>query len=138
MAFRAQFRFEWKDVYAIGVRLIDEQHKKLFSLINAFSELPETEKARPERQKLAAGIAAFTREHFDTEEKLMRTHGYPELDRHRSEHDELFASVQETAKTLVPPVGSADLATFLKDWLVDHTLQEDKKLAPFFASRGVT
>jgi hemerythrin len=135
LAFRADFRFEWKEIFAVGVREIDGQHQRLFSMVNALAELPETSAGHAERLRLLGEIVPFARLHFDTEEALMRTHGYPELDRHRSEHEQLFASAQKAQSN--PPSEPGSLADFLKDWLVNHTLQEDRKLGPFLNSRGV-
>ncbi len=85
------------------------------------------------------GMTRFAQEHFKSEEKLMIEYGYPQLEQHRSQHQEFKGKVTELSKAttygidVVPQV----LLEFLEQWLTQHILHEDMEYKLFFEKRGV-
>jgi len=78
-------------------------------------------------------LLTYTKIHFSAEERLMREHGYPQLADHKRLHDQLMDKVIQMndkvrSGRMVP---SVSLGTFLKDWLLTHILQQDKKYGEF-------
>jgi hemerythrin-like metal-binding protein len=74
-------------------------------------------------------------EHFALEEALMAQARYPELVRHKAEHDKLTAEVAklmqdvESGKTVL----SMKLLQFLRSWLQDHIMGCDKKYVSYLS-----
>jgi hemerythrin-like metal-binding protein len=75
-------------------------------------------------------LIKYTAFHFEFEEKMMEAAGYADFVRHATEHKKLVADVLahkarfERGDTL-----SADLLSFIRDWLMNHILKTDRALA---------
>jgi hemerythrin-like metal-binding protein len=77
--------------------------------------------------------------HFDTEERYMLQHGYPDYEGHRADHRQFkekvaaFKSSFDRAKTRL----STEIAEFLKTWWQTHILAADKKCGAFLNKQGL-
>jgi len=131
--------FVWDAKYTLDIAEIDRQHQKLFALFNELYDAMQDGHGSEAVGKVLTGVVDYTVYHFETEEKLLRQHGYPDEAAHHAEH----AKLAEQAKSLVIKhhAGEAKvtMATlkFLCDWLNNHILGSDKKYAPFLTGRGV-
>jgi hemerythrin-like metal-binding protein len=84
-------------------------------------------------------LVDYTRNHFADEEKLMAQTKYPSLQQHHAHHVDLTNQVEDF-------VGRYDrgeitlnvkLLNFLRDWLTNHILKEDKEYGPWMNKNGV-
>jgi hemerythrin-like metal-binding protein len=122
-----------------GIGIIDDDHRKLVDLLNRLVAAQREGKSNIILAFLLDDLAKNTVRHFNNEEFLMRQHGYAGTVPHIAEHnilmDELlaFKAQLESGKATV----SADLLTFLHDWLYTHILDSDMKLAAALSARGV-
>jgi hemerythrin-like metal-binding protein len=136
---------QWSDTMLIGVAEVDSQHRILVdTLFEAKTKLTGNV-ADPVFEQITRDLLAYAIYHFDTEEQLMRQHGYaaaaPEdaaahLHQHRH-FSERVVAMRNDARAGKP--GSRDaLLTFLQDWLINHILTTDKRLGQFIcATPGV-
>lgn len=87
---------------------------------------------------LLSGLIAYTCEHFDTEEGIMRRAGFPEYARHRQQHEELKRQVLDFQKQVLENkvVLTIDLLQFLSDWLTHHIKGSDQKMAAWVKQQG--
>ena len=85
-------------------------------------------------------LIVYTATHFKDEEQLMQANGYPELTRHRTEHEKLVGQVLELQKKFQAGGGvlTSVVMNFLKDWLVTHIQGEDKKYGIFLNAKGIS
>ena len=83
----------WKDSYSVNVKSIDEQHKKLVSIINELNNAMLYEKGRSVIGKVLKDLVDYTVSHFDYEEKLMEKNGYSDLENHKQIHKDLLKTV---------------------------------------------
>ncbi|WP_051013920.1 bacteriohemerythrin [Pararhodospirillum photometricum] len=120
------------DALLTGVREIDEDHLKLFELVNRVGVVL----ARNDTERLArliSDLASYTHWHFRHEERLMQVHDYPGSAQHKREHDLL---IQQTT-ALQARLASGDehatdgLMDFLADWLRLHIQVMDKALGEY-------
>jgi hemerythrin len=131
-----RFHFEWQDFYAVGVADIDDQHKKIFALVNDLSE----HAAAPGGAGACSGewtaLLDYVRSHLEKEESLLEGHGYPRLTAQREDHATLLAELEDLVRRGESGhlQGQASTA-LLKDWLIRHTLLEDRLLKEFFEGR---
>jgi hemerythrin len=128
---------KWKEEYSVKVAEIDEQHKKLISLINQLADAMSVGKGRDVLNAVLAELVGYTEYHFEAEEKLFREHGYPEHERHTQAHDELTAKARElkAAFDRGETKLSVDVMLFLSTWLNRHILDEDKQYEPYVTKR---
>lgn len=124
--------------YRLGYPELDAQHAGLFELVNRLHEGVVSGVGRPALGELMARLRKETMLHFLQEESLMRRTGYPGLDAHKRLHDELARQVSELeAKHRGGSlVMSQSVMNFLKDWLVHHILNEDRRLAEHLRETG--
>ncbi len=124
--------------YRLGYPELDAQHAGLFELVNRLHEGVLSGAGRPVLGGLMARLRQETMLHFLQEETLMRRTGYPGLDAHKRLHDDLARQVSDLeAKHRGGSLAvSQSVMNFLKDWLVHHILNEDRRLAEHLREAG--
>lgn len=124
---------DWNDSYAIDIEHIDRQHQRLFNLVNLFFETLAMDTTAALIQPVLSGLATYVKTHFRDEEAEMQRLAYPALDEHRQKHQQLTAQVQTLCKQLQDglPIDKPATAAFLKDWLISHVMQDDKKIGVY-------
>jgi hemerythrin len=129
----------WDDKYSVRVRELDEQHKKLFAMVQALHQAMLEGQGKQELNNIFADLVAYTASHFASEERLMKMHGYPEYQAHQEVHAKMTTkalSLQEEFQAGKAGI-SLDTMKFLQDWVSKHILGTDKKYGPFFNEKGV-
>ena len=130
---------EWDERYSVGVSELDEQHKKLFKLIDTLLEVGDTESSLQVLADVLEEMRAYASYHFETEERYMTECAYSDLKNHVSQHEDFCEKVNEMASNMSGPKHMLleDMTSYLYNWLVDHILVSDKKYAPYLSSRPV-
>lgn len=125
----------WKEEFNIGIKIIDDEHQRLFMIITRLFALKEEEKRS--RRACQEGIKYFKEhalKHFDDEEKYMELIGYDELDMHRRLHrsfreNTLPALELELEREDYSPSAVEHFLAVCAGWLIGHTLTEDQAIA---------
>jgi hemerythrin len=124
-------QFSLNDDLLTGSSLIDGDHRMLVDLMNAFLESAQNGHGDARTAQAMSALVAYTREHFVHEEAEMQRIQYVALLAHKAEHSKLLRQLIELKEMLdaggrmnVPAV-----AEFLSEWLRDHILAADMKLA---------
>ena len=127
----------WNDTYSVGIREMDEQHKRLLAYIGALGELLATRDDEL-MHELLARITDYGREHFEAEERLLEKHGYP-LAGQRAAHEQFMEWMAETNyKAIDGTLGLPETHDYLKRWWTTHILGDDMQYKEFLNSRGVS
>jgi len=130
----------WDDKYAIGVSVVDEQHKELLNLANALYDTCRegSTAANDAFRKAASSIVEYVREHFSVEEELMDRFNYPEALAHKEEHKTFVIQFLEEVKAFEEgkPFVVHAFVRFLKDWILKHIAITDKRMGNFFNKHG--
>lgn len=126
----------WRDSLSLNVPAIDNDHKRLFELLNRVRFL---DLAGDEPQAIADALSElllYTQTHFRREEKLMELGNYPGLESHRRYHHlftEKVAEAMANFRSNRAGFRVYDLYKLMANWLVDHVLGEDMKIRTFIA-----
>jgi hemerythrin len=125
---------------SVGVRLLDEQHKKLIGMVNRLIEASETTVRSEVISDVLTTMTEYARTHFKDEEQYMIAYGYPGYASHKEHHK---AFIEKTVAfcdaTMLHVEAVPDkLLGYLRDWWVHHILEEDMKYKPFFNAKGLT
>lgn len=75
--------------------------------------------------------------HFNSEEHLLAEYGYPDLDKHKKEH-ERFSSTLNNLKGKLPGDKIAlaeEIRDFLEEWIIRHILDTNKKYSSFLSEK---
>lgn len=129
---------KWKAEYEIGIDEIDIQHKKLIEIINKYNHSISDTKANSYANigYILTYLTNYTVFHFKAEEKIMKKLTYPEMDEHRTIHDDIISVIREIlikmkkGKTYTP----TEFYDFLMSWLNNHILVEDYKIGEYLRS----
>ena len=121
----------WKNEFNIGIKIIDDEHQRLFQIISRLFSLGGEE--TNSRRACQEGIKYFKShalKHFEDEEKYMELIGYEEIEMHRRLHkgfreNSLPALEKELEREDYSPSAVEHFLAVCAGWLIGHTLTED-------------
>lgn len=128
---------KWTPAYSVKVKEFDEQHKKLFAMINLIAE-DIVSGDNKKRDEVVNQMIEFSRIHFSTEEKYFKKFKYPKEDEHIKLHiDFIETSLEFSRRTKKNEIDSNKILNYLKNWWNNHVLIEDKKYSKFLNDHGL-
>ncbi|MGD9718617.1 MAG: bacteriohemerythrin, partial [Sulfurimonadaceae bacterium] len=80
-------KIAWDNNYKIGIDAIDQQHKKLFVLVNKLYDLEDEGDFKQELKQILYDFSDYMKTHFKDEEAYMESIGYPALSEHKKYHE---------------------------------------------------
>nr|WP_320131876.1 bacteriohemerythrin [uncultured Holophaga sp.] len=115
----------WHDSYSVGVKLVDDHHRRLFVLINELILAAESRQGGQSIQSVFDAVVDYARMHFRVEEALFRED--PEAEGHGEEHRafESFMTSFSAEQSLEAAGELARLLRYLSSWLRNHILETD-------------
>ena len=124
--------FEWDNSIALGIPIIDEQHKALFGWINTLNDGIKNGEGSDAVGEIIWNLITYVTEHFSEEERLMLSCHYPGLAGHRKEHDQFVSHLQEIqVKYIDGHEMGENVLDFMVDWLVCHIKGTDQGYSRF-------
>jgi hemerythrin-like metal-binding protein len=125
----------WTESFSVGVKGIDRQHQELLARVNALFDAIGSREAGRNVDELVVYMESYVQRHFLCEEKLMRRHGYPDYAEHLSHHQHFVEELSRIEKMYDRNGLSSDLvarmAGYITDWLSEHFVGDDRRLAKF-------
>lgn len=124
----------WSENFAIGIDIIDEQHKRLFEY---FDEIELCIKTNDDTniQAICKGLIDYAISHNTFEESLMKKAGYPILEAHHQVHEAFktraYSYLEKVDSGTDPMKIARDIRTDIGLWLINHIKREDKHYAPY-------
>jgi hemerythrin len=127
----------WKEQYATGIKLIDEQHQELVNLTNKLYQacLEGQEMVEAVFKEAMSRMVNYVRFHFNAEQQLLEQIKYPQYLDHKKQHETLVKDIleavrdYETGKKFVPN----NFVRTLTDWVFGHIAIYDKRYAEYAA-----
>ncbi len=127
---------EWSERYAVGIQVIDGQHRQMLDLVNRLLEGLSSGREPAELTESLRELVRCTEHNIATEERLMGEFGL-EAAHHRDEHRRLLESVRNFHIRLEPRA-VAESSRFLRQWLLGHIEEDDRPFAAALRERGAT
>ncbi|HEX5363150.1 MAG TPA: bacteriohemerythrin [Gallionella sp.] len=128
--------FIWDNKFNTNLDVVDSQHHKLVELINQLGSISAHQTSTAALSAILTELANYTKYHFDTEEKMMADLGVDPVHQnmHIKAHQHFTAQVQVAAQILLSRSDVsgqivAPLLRYLTNWLVQHILGSDKRMA---------
>lgn len=124
--------FEWDpEKYSVRVQRFDDQHQKLFSLINELHDAMMEGKAASMVLRVLGDLKEYTVTHFSEEEAAMARVNYEGLSDQKTQHTKFVNELDNLMKEANESQFSVTMKTahFLTDWLRNHIAKTDKKYA---------
>ena len=120
---------EWEPDFETGNEYVDLQHRYFVDLIRRVGiNFTETDDAAY-KEKLIDELRKYAEFHFTSEENIATSHNLPGVSAHHHRHQELLEEFNHIAEDLNKGRKTVEeFLSFLTDWLIGHTVYEDKKL----------
>jgi len=125
----------WSRRYAVGVGVIDGQHREMLQLVNRVLAGRRAGRAPDELVEVLRELVRCTEHHFATEERMMDEVG-AKAARHRAEHRKLLQSLERYTDRLDDET-LASAPRFLRQWLLAHIEAVDRPFAALLRKRGL-
>jgi len=130
--------FAWNSALETGHPIIDSQHKELINAINNLLAACQQGQAADKVGATVDFLVSYTKRHFGEEEMLQQKSNYPDYAPHRSLH-EAFVKVMTDLSVELKQSGPTPsiinkIIRNAGDWLVNHILQQDSKVAAHLKS----
>jgi len=132
-------QIKWKKEYSVGIKHIDDDHKKLISLLNQFTVAYDYAMSESFEQEALEALIEYTKYHFEREEKLMKENEYPDLIPHMAQHKEMIHQVN-TFVDIYKEKGHdslKEISEYLTVWLINHINGTDKAYSKHMHERGI-
>ncbi|ETR73487.1 MAG: hemerythrin [Candidatus Magnetoglobus multicellularis str. Araruama] len=126
--------FSWRDEYAVHENNMDNDHKYLLEKANDLYQLIDANN-KQDFLKTMDEMIAFAQRHFKDEEALMKEKSFPEYRMHHKKHKRILRETLEVRNKIEDSRLdiAVDFVNFLKDWVINHILTEDRKYGEFLA-----
>lgn len=130
----------WKDEYSVGVKVLDDDHKKLIELLNQFKTAYDYHTSEEYEKQALDALVNYTKFHFNREEDLMEKNEYPGLEAHKKQHQQMIAEVERFVAKYHEQGHEAlsEVSDFLSAWLINHINGTDKQYSQHMHDRGVS
>jgi hemerythrin len=130
---------QWNSEFSVGVHAMDEEHVALIASFNDVCASIEDGRERAESEPLLRKLIDVTQQHFRSEEALLKSTGFPGLANHGDHHKDLSTLMNEYLVRFDRGDlgGSANLLSFLREWITHHIQTEDKVYGIWLNRHGV-
>ena len=137
-------KFIWNNEYSVGIKIIDDQHKRFFEIANEIYDLLQNKPVSKDAVMLAINnLGSYALYHLFTEEKYFKDFEYAGHEDHVKKHDffrgkvagylEKLKSLKDNYEAIADEMGN-----FSENWLVSHILETDKKYVECFKAHGLS
>ena len=130
---------KWDESYSVYMKDLDNQHMKLFDIINKFYDLMATNQTNEAIVAVTAEMKKYALLHFTHEESILKKKGFPRFKSHQARHQEFVDKINDVEARLAKGqiVSTLDIAKFLRTWLLEHVKIEDKSFANYFKNNNL-
>ncbi len=126
--------FGWKEIYSVHDESIDNENKKLFDIAQeAFIPVDQEHRTYKIREVLTR-LYDYMKTHFSHEEEYMSSINYPQLEEQKNMHKEIIHILNDFVKNfpnIEPKLFEKELAQLIDITLVQHIIQEDRKIIKY-------
>jgi hemerythrin-like metal-binding protein len=129
----------WSNMLSVGVKDIDEQHRKLIEIMNRLNDSLEQHSEGAVEKRTLEELVNYTIFHFGFEEKLMKENGLTGMEIHFREHGNFISLINQKMEQYNrgENVSGKEIMIFLWDWLTSHILNVDRNLGEALNTSGV-
>jgi len=111
------------DKYKLGIDIIDQQHAKLFEMID---ELKSGNFEENDCGDIIKKLKKYSQEHFKTEEDYFNNINFINAEKHIQSHN-MFIHTVDYYFNNIDKINKNKIFVFLNTWIKNHILIEDKE-----------
>lgn len=127
------FKFDWDESISVGIKEIDDQHKELFKIARDIEQMVLIKCHGVTSGKVIqvlAELREYATYHFYSEEVLISKMNPQHLETHKEKHENfrrVILALNDGELKKCPNEILIEIRAFLKSWLFEHIVIEDKK-----------
>jgi hemerythrin-like metal-binding protein len=118
----------WREDFALGVGRIDAEHRFFFELLNELFASVIRGRGEEETLAILRRLAAYADVHFAGEERALAEAGCPCHSLQQVQHAMFRRNLRTIGESTVR---SRAMLDFMRDWLVLHILETDRRCVPW-------
>ena len=125
---------KWDEGFSVGNKVLDDQHYKIFSLINKLNNANLCLPPEEIESHVLKNMIEYAKEHLLFEEKLLKRIQYPDYEFHVSLHKDYLLRVADLSMKLMENCDKKtqqEFLDYLHHWWKHHILIEDMKYKKF-------
>jgi hemerythrin len=130
----------WSDDLKLSIPLIDGQHRNLVARLESLLEALGSRRPASALRESLHFLDSYAREHFHTEERFMKEHGFPGLEAHAGLHRHFRETVHKAEEFIrANPDSEKSLRlvkSVLANWYVQHIRGTDQEYAIYCRNKG--
>ncbi|MEI8393923.1 MAG: hemerythrin domain-containing protein [Rhodospirillaceae bacterium] len=132
-------KIEMNEALLVGYAPIDDEHRALLGLVNAFFVLVESGADRQTVYDAVDGLSVNFAIHCEHEKGWMLAHRYPDTANHLDDHVKLIGELGAMLYRMDEACDDAlaEVAKFIENWFADHVKHGDRPLGKFLKERAV-
>ncbi len=127
----------WRPEYSVNIQEIDNHHKQLVEMSNNLLESLKNGSCQSKIDEAITFLIDYTDYHFREEEKLFGSYDYYKTGDHSEKHAILLDQVKSLKETVQDKNNHPQTIDFLKEWIINHILKEDREYAAYLNEKGV-
>ncbi|SEV84116.1 bacteriohemerythrin [[Clostridium] fimetarium] len=127
--------YEMKNEYLTGIEMIDEEHTKLFEIADKLYNLLN-DQFIPDKYdyilEVVGELKDYAKKHFADEEAYMEKINYKRMFTQKIQHAEFVEKMSSYNPDKIDAdqkEACMDILEFINNWLVEHILENDLKIA---------
>jgi len=123
----------WSDRYSVGNNDIDNDHRRLFEIINLLQEMQNTSDKESRFAEVLSSLFDYSLYHFNREEEYMNQISFNEIEEHKREHKKYIIKISTYNSDFFSSKrpDEATVIEFLTNWWTNHILKSDVKYELF-------
>ena len=125
----------WDDSLKTGHEMVDSQHFKLFELLSNIVGARTDSDGQADMNDTLSFLVDYTIKHFQDEEALQMSCGYPDYERHKQLHENFALTVKGLVQRYEESGSTdelnSDVNRIIVRWLLNHINLEDKKIGKY-------
>lgn len=134
------YHLKWDDdEYGVGIKEIDDQHKKLIELIRRLLKSICYNKGDNRTVKVIDELIEYADVHFSLEEKYFRKFNYEFAKEHVKEHSRFREKMVELRESCSRDRSGTifEAVNYLGHWFANHLNDSDRKYIKCFTENGL-
>lgn len=131
----------WNDGLSIGVKDLDDDHKKILNTINTLSIAISNDEPKSVIDNIFNDLQEFTKLHFLREEIFLKKCDFPNIQERLEHHRTLIRKFPELRVKLSNSLNTEnaqEVSYFLTDWLFNHIIEKDIPASPMLQKCGLS
>lgn len=131
---------KWRETYETGIEQMDSQHKQLIQLVNQLYGIIRDKKGFEAVDTILGQMEQYATNHLHDEEKLLEEHAYPGLAAQQQSHQSYFATMEQLlgARAGDRQAAAQAIYIFLRQWWLNHIVQEDRDYGEYLRKKGLS